>query len=578
MTEILQPVDELPGTTAPVPAAPAARQGHFGNSRIAVAVLAIVLAFGSYLRLGELGRDDFGPDELFHYYAAESLLRDEGQRLPSGDVYTRGSDMNRLIAFSIARLGPTPAAVRLPNAIIGSADLLLFAAVLWGLGGPWTAVWGTLLLALYPEAVTQSRATRFYSYQLWFGLLALHAGWRTLRDAGRAEQTASAVVLRQWLWAAATIIAFLLAIRVQVVTLSVALGWCVCVAFAATADLVSRGWEGWRTSVAAQLAAVSVVGTATVLLVEPELVAELLRHSQHVPAWARAAGSEGPLVYVRSLYEAFPVVVALLPLTFMVLLLRLPRLGVYLLTWFTVPLLLHSFFLPNKAPRFLLLALPALFAATAIAASRAASALWKWLHESLGPLRLTSTVRRTVASAAVVAVALFLVFTTPALVRGWKDVHSGSTRWSRTAAVLEATPDLRGVPLGHTASLHALFYLGRNDFVITPDAPRLRSAGGAGADAGAPLERKTGVPVLTTPDAIRSHFRDAGVVLIGMDSATVEDGRVDRDLYRVLREHGADLCRARCGAAMLYLWRFGLPEGGGSSASNADAGTGAVHR
>ncbi|CAN5764950.1 hypothetical protein BH23GEM3_BH23GEM3_17490 [soil metagenome] len=568
MTEILLQADELPGVrrtgTAPVGTTPATRRGRFGSSRIAVAVLVIVIAFGGYLRLAELGRDDFGPDELFHYYAAESLRRGEGQRLPSGDSYTRGSDMNRLIAFSIDRLGATPTAVRLPNALIGSADLLLFAAVLWGLGGPWAAVWGTLLLALCPAAVTQGRETRLYSYQLWFGLLGLYAGWRTLRDAGRAEQPAPARVLRQWLWALATIVAFLLAIRVQVVTLSVALGWGVCVGFAAAADLVARGWKGWRTSVAAQLATLGFAAAVALLLLEPGRVAEMLRLSQQVPAWARAAGSQSPLLYVRSLYEAFPVVVALLPLTFMVVLLRLPRLGVYLLTWFAVPFLLHTLLLPNKAPRFLLLAVPALFAATAIAATRAAAALWEWVHESVVPLHPGSTVRRAVASAATVAAALFLVLTTPALVWGWKDVHSATGKWSRTATVLEARPDLRGVPLGHTAALHALFYLGRDDFVITPDAPRLRGADGAGADPGVPLERKTGVPVLTTPDAIRSRFREAGEVLIGMDSATVEYGRVDPDLYRVLREQGTDLCRTRCGSAMLYLWRFAPPTSGGS--------------
>ena len=530
-------------------------------------VLALVLLAGSYIRVVNLGDSDFGDDELFQFYVAESLERGEGPRLPSGREYLRGIDVSRLVQLSVRHLGPTHVAVRLPSTIFGILGLFLFAGILWTLGGPWVAVWGSLLLAIDPETLIQSRELRFYTYQMIFGLIALYFGWRTLRQAGARETPEHTTVVRQWVWAGITILSLLLAARIQVVSLSVAAGWGVCVAIAAAADVLARGWASWRRSVPVQLVAIGLVGAVLALLIRPDLVAEGIARSQTVPRWAIYGGELQRLDYYYRLEGTFPVLLSLLPLIFVVVTLRNPRLGVYLATWFAVPMLLHSLAFPWKGQRFVLLAMPALFAAAAIAAAWGSTALCKLVRRTAARWRLPSHLRKPVANATVAAVSLGLIITTPAFHQMRKTVRPSTSpansQWTRTAEILRSRPDLAQVPIGTGYALHGLYYWDRLDFVVRINGlerSTYRTADGKWVVEYNPMgspEYKAGRPVLTTPEAIRERFADAGSVLIAFSAGSVEAKNIEPSLYEVLEKEAEDLCRGRCGRTKLYHWKFG---------------------
>jgi hypothetical protein len=515
-------------------------------------VLLAVLA-GGYLRVAHLGRDDFGPDELFHVYAAESLRQGEGPRLPSGDLYTRGIEITRLVQLSVEALGPGERNARLPGALLGIIDLCLFAVILWALGGGWTAFWGTLLLALYPEAVAQSRAVRFYTYQLAYGLIALYAGWRALARCGAPERPSRKQIARQWFWVAITLLSFALAARVQIVTLSVTAGWGACVALAAVADLRARGVAAWRTSAPLQLLSLGIVALLLLLVAEPGIIAEIARITQRVPDWVQAEGSGSPVTYARALFSSFPLVVALAPLIFLSIGFSRPRLTVYLFTWFAVPFLAHSFLFPWKGERFILLAVPALFAAAALAATGGAGALRRWISDRLAGYGIEAGARQLYAASSVAVISLFVIATTPALVHGWKVAASQQdNKWRKMAAIIQSRPELQTLPLGTTAPLHALYYLGRSDFVIQPGAQQRRDNRKSEGEPDAVEDFKAGAPILPTPGSIRSRF-GAESVLIGTDSGHV-DARLDPALLSMLRGQAEDLCRGSCGSGLLYLW------------------------
>lgn len=517
----------------------------------------VVLLAGGYLRVAHLGRDDFGADELFHVYAAESLRQGDGPRLPSGDLYTRGIDITRLVELSTGTLGPGEETARLPSAILGIIDLCLFAAVLWALGGGWTAFWGTFLLALYPEAIAQSRAVRFYTYQLAFGVIALYSGWRALARSGARATPDRREIVHQWLWVAITLGALALAIRIQIVTLSVVAGWGACVVLAAVADLRARGPRNWTRSVPLQLVCGATMAGLLLLLLEPDVPLRILRLSQHLPAWARAAGTRDPLVYARGLFASFPVLVALGPLIYLALAFSRPRLAIYLLTWFVIPFLAHSFVFPWKGQRFILLAVPAFFAAAGLAAAMGAGALRVWISRRL---KTTWGTRRheALAIASMATVCLFLVATTPALIQGWKKVSSNrDLQWQRMASILQSRSDLRGLPVGTTAPLHALYYLGGVDFVANVDARRSETdRHPEEQESDGVADFQAGVPILATPAGIRTRFNGKKAVLIGTDSAFIAKGRIDPALARVLDREAEELCSGRCGAGLLYLWRY----------------------
>jgi 4-amino-4-deoxy-L-arabinose transferase-like glycosyltransferase len=534
---------------------------------VAWVVLTLVLLGGSYIRVVDLGQRNFSDDELFQYYVAESLERGEGPRLPSGQEYLRGIDVSRLVQLSVRQFGPTHAAIRLPSTVFGILGLFLFAGILTALGGPWVAAWGSLLLAIHPETLIQSRELRFYTYQMIFGLIALYSGWRALRRAGAPEAPERTVIVRQWLWAGVTIMTLLLAARIQPASLSVAAGWAVCVAFAAAADVLARGWKTWRRSVPVQLVAIGAAGAALALLVVPDLVTEGIARSQTVPRWAIYGGHLNRLDYYYKLEETFPVLLSLLPLVFLTTILRNPRLGLYLAIWFAVPMLLHSLAFPWKGERFVLLAMPPLFAAAAIAAAWGFATLYTLVRRTAARWGLPSRLRNLFASGAVAAVSLGLVITTPAFHQMRKTVRpstsAGSSEWTRTAEILRSRPDLAQVPIGTAYALHGLFYWDRLDFVVringleqstsrTPDGKWMVKYNPMGSP-----EYKTGRPVLTTPEAIRERFGGAGSVLIAFSTGSVEAKNIEPSLYEVLEKEAEELCRGRCGRTKLYHWHFG---------------------
>ena len=522
------------------------------RSWIAGLLLLAVILGGSWVRLTQLGERSFRGDELRHYFVAESLERGEGPRLPAGIEYGRGLDVSRLIGVFTPRVEDQELAARLPGALFGVLNLLLFGAIAWAMGGPWAAVFATLLLAIYPEAVEQSRRVRFYTYQLNFGLIALFAGWKALERTGQRAPYERRDVRRQWAWFGVAAIAFALAGRVQIVTLTVMGAWMIAVALAGLVNARLHGWSQWRRNVPLQATVAAVVLGLIPLVARPELLGQILWAAFFVPAWV--TGADSPLVYYWALTAAMPIVVALAPLAFLATARRQPALAVYLLIWFGVPFLLHSLVFPFKADRFILVAHPALFLAAGIAAADGLSALIRGIPAWLGTT-WSERARRRVAVATCTIIALGAIVTLPAF-NAARQIGSnlGSVmdreNWSGTTVVLAEQADLDRLKLGSSDEFTPLFYWKRLDFHTVQ----------GGGDVGA-ISESTGVRRLQTPDQIRHWFSDGAAVVVAVDSARLAYGAINQALHSVLREEGTELCRGRCGSLLLYRWEFGPLEG-----------------
>jgi hypothetical protein len=528
---------------------------------LAALLITLLLIFGSYVRLGDLGQGDFRVDELYQVLAAQSIARGEGPRLPSGEPYVRGLDVTHLVRYSFDAFGASEFSARLPSAGFGVIALFLFAAVLWAVGGPWIAVVGTALLAVYPEAVDQSRALRFYTYQLTLGILAFYTGWRALRAAGGRDPADRDRLLRQWGWAVATLAILAVAARVQVVSLSVLAGWLAIVGLAAIAELKLHGRGVWRRSMPVQLTG-AVLLVLLLGVVQEDIMQDLLLRARSVPVWVlEAEGAMHPLAYYYGLSETYPLLLGLLPLILLAAVVRRPRLGLFATLWFVVPLFLHSFVLTWKGSRFVMVPMLGLFVTTAIAAAWAGEVLVDRIR-TLPLLRSWQPARRRLAAGIVVAVVALTAFVTlPAFNQSRKMVGAGSSRWSDMARIIRETPGLEAVPLAHRRPLHPYYYWGRIDFVVGERRLVAATARTDGAwvveydSVGAP-DRSIGAPVLPTPESIRAYFASADAVLIGTEENNGRLVGLTSELAATLQEEAEELCSGRCGTGRLYLWRL----------------------
>jgi hypothetical protein len=545
--------------------------------RLHLATLILVIVAGAALRLVNLAEPDFGHDEYIHFYAAQSLQQGQGPVLPSGESYSRGLDITRLVGVANSLLSPPELASRLPAAAFGVISLVVFAAVVWAMAGPWAAVWATLLLAIYPEAVIQSRHVRFYTYQLTFGLVAMYAGWRVFRQAGRPELPGGTSFWRTWLWAGMAILAFGLAARSQITTLSVMAGWGVSLAFASVVDLARNGWRAWRSSVPLQLITVGAVGVAVVLLVAPDTLGGVLADARYTPYWAGDAPGH-PLAFYYAFSEQFPLIVSLAPLVFLTVAVLDLRLAVYLAIWFAVPAAIHSFVASWWAERFVLLATPALFAAAGIAAAAGCRILYRFAEARLQPFLGSAFAPAMFATAVVVVVALSAVVTTPAFNRARKLPFFGTgpeiwrQKWQVAGELVQdvLSTDTAGgnIVVGSSEPLAFMYYLGHIDFTVRrslrerSDAP-VADSPAARADRShrttlAPegtADFYSGVPVLSSPQGISRYFPSAASALIAIDSASFAWGpNTDPELRSALLREGQELCQGRCGSLVLFHW------------------------
>ena len=544
--------------------------------RLPLLLLAVVLGIGSFVRLVDLERVPLRDDELNHYYVASSIQRGDAPALPSGEWYLRGIEYSHAVRFSLDHIQPVERAVRLPSALLGCAALILFAGIAWSLAGAWAAVFATLLLSLYPEMIFQSRSGRFYTMQLCFGLLAFFAGWSVLARSLQEERSA-AHSARQWGWSALAIGGLALAARIQVTTLSVAAAWGLAVAAVGFMDLRRWGSAAARRSVPLQLTVVGVLGGAALLMARPDTLTHLGVRAVSVPYWAETLASR-PTFYVTLIALNLPILVIGGAASLYYVARQQRALGLYLLVWFGVPFVLHSL-LPWRGQRFIVLALPALLLAVGIAAARLLSVLHARIAAVLIQRRFHPRFAAFAAHAAVILAALLAVAPTPALSRVLSPADAQvTTAWRESLAIANAVRQHDGVPLGHTRSLPALHYWGRLDFTVNEGlrqqwltADRMRSqlgTFGRGGYAWLPMgdpDMYTGAPVLTTPDAIRTFYRGAGSVLIGLDSPSMIQNGVRSELAEVLIAEATELCQGRCGPMLLFHWRFAdydVPEEG----------------
>ena len=120
--------------------------------RIFLAVLALVVALGTYLRLADLGGPSLWLDEILHLQAAQSLADEPWHRHLTGVREIKGGTENGALYYRLQiwgqRLAPGEAGVRLFPAVFGILTLPLMALAGGRLGGRRVALGATLLLAV----------------------------------------------------------------------------------------------------------------------------------------------------------------------------------------------------------------------------------------------------------------------------------------------------------------------------------------------------------------------------------------------------------------------------------------------
>lgn len=149
---------------------------------------AVALTF--LLGISHLSTPSLWHDELIHTFVGKSIAETGVAQLPSGVPYRNGTTYNFVIALIIKAFGLSEFTVRIPSVVFASLNVLLVFLLTRPLLGRNTALVATFAFALSPWTIAWAREARFYALQQTMYLTVLIAFWQCLeRDTRRAWAT-----------------------------------------------------------------------------------------------------------------------------------------------------------------------------------------------------------------------------------------------------------------------------------------------------------------------------------------------------------------------------------------------------
>ncbi|MCQ6961811.1 ArnT family glycosyltransferase [Methanolobus chelungpuianus] len=137
-------------------------------------ILLLILSFGLFLRIYDLGHESFWFDETISSIAAISMIENGIPVFPSGLFYSRAILNTFFIAVSFSFLGVSEFAGRLPSVILGTLTILL----VYYMGSRWgnkrVGLLAAILVAFSVWEIAWSRQARMYQQLQFFYLLSLY--------------------------------------------------------------------------------------------------------------------------------------------------------------------------------------------------------------------------------------------------------------------------------------------------------------------------------------------------------------------------------------------------------------------
>jgi hypothetical protein len=429
-------------------------------------LLILVLGTAALLYTTNLGRYSFWGDELYHVFAASSIVEEGRPVFPGGEEYRRALPFTYLVAGAFHLGGVNELAARLPSAVFGWLFLLASSLVVWRLLDGWTAGLYALMAGLSPYALQIIRQCRMYStfqFFFFFGVIliwiALERFART-QPAGPAHRHLARAARDRRILLPALGSTACLAVALSIHKLAVSAGIALAVFSLAMLLLQARrgGWRPAAASVHALVLAAAALGILALTL-QPRLLNNLLAAAFDMPKWATFLQAQmTPNYYRYFISDNFPVLFFTYPLAVLWLTKHRPSLGLLVLAVFAPLFLLHSYVFPLKQARYIYHIFPFFLLPIAYFVRCLIPAGWSWTRRYFAARsRLPQ-----LALAGVFAAAVY-VFFYPWLAQSRAEVSQWrwSGDWKQIAAKYAPLIESEGLVVMTTSQNHFYHYFGR---------------------------------------------------------------------------------------------------------------------
>ncbi|HEX6065660.1 MAG TPA: hypothetical protein VFZ04_15625 [Longimicrobiales bacterium] len=500
-------------------------------------------------------------DELYTLLAAQGWLETGAPQIGEG-IYERAQAYTLLLAGWLAVFGDSWVSARTLSLVFGSA--LVVSVFLWTsrVAGR-LAAWITgLFVALEPLSVDVSQFVRFYALHalvFWLSTTGAYALATQWRPPGR-----------RMLLALGTIVGFLFALHLQILTLCGLAGLGLWLVLAVGIPWL-RAQDARRRQVALAAAGGLIVLAGAALLLSG-LAEALLERYRWAPLWNRAHRNE---FWYYHLYfvERWPTLWSLTPLALLLAIVHRPRPAVLCMCVFVVSFVLLSFG-GMKEPRYMFFLLPFLFVLWGIALAKAFDLLYPWLIGAtdrvlrrLAPYLAGQAVRAGLIGAGIV----FLVASNGGAVKallslggtrlvaaegGGIGVSTDAGRADWAAARDALTPFLETASIVLTSrDVHFLHYLG--DYDVALNSSRLTEIRGNDFAR----DPRTGKAVIGTAEALGTTMEcfSSGLIVTDAASWRLRAGITDEVADRIEAET-AEIALPLEAGLLAFRWEHPVPD------------------
>ncbi len=144
----------------------------------AVLLCAVICAF--VLGSANLGTPSLWHDELFHVFIAKNIVEEGKPTLPSGRYSASAPLLSAILAGSSVIFGDNELGYRFPSVLFGCLNVVLTFLLVRALLGKPTALVAAWAVALSPWCVAWSREARLYTLQQTLYLVTMYTVWRLM--------------------------------------------------------------------------------------------------------------------------------------------------------------------------------------------------------------------------------------------------------------------------------------------------------------------------------------------------------------------------------------------------------------
>ena len=315
-----------------------------------------------YLRIYSLDKFGFWSDELYHVISAKSIIDNGHPSFPSGFEYKRALAFTYLVSLSFRLFGINEFAARIPSVLFNILFLVAGFIIVKRWFNVRTAIMFFVVMGFSPYIILLSRQSRMYTAFQLFYFIGVYLFWIGFENINKFINRKYYLNLEKKydiniFYLALSALTLLLSFHFHQFTIIFIPIFLIYITVLFALDPNLNTIQKKFSSKYGIILMGSVFGLLIFLFIKPDLFSIFFKKATGLPAWKAGTPIDHKL-FLWVLRVESPMFFFLYPLSAIYIINKDFKKGIYIVSNFVVPLILHSFIFAYKEERFMIYFFP----------------------------------------------------------------------------------------------------------------------------------------------------------------------------------------------------------------------------